>query len=244
MCAHYRRNDDCQVSQNICFCSCAFSFTRPRQIEKELRETQKDLEAMPPAMLAALGSVHMSAASRAILADEQKYTSSSVPILAIYAVPHDLYRISAMTPLLVRHLRPKPKQNRSSTPQSKLKPSDYPTNWKEIGIEIRNRARNADGQEQRECRGECLKHHGRFEEINHTWAKHRRRKGKIKIRFTIAHLCHTPKCDDKIALEGHVRALSSDLRSALSPPRLAWFRRRELSHAARSTSRKQKLNMT
>jgi pimeloyl-ACP methyl ester carboxylesterase len=60
------------------------------EFEKELRETQKDLQAMPPAILAAQGSVHMSAASQAILAGEQKYTSIPVPILAIYAVPHDL----------------------------------------------------------------------------------------------------------------------------------------------------------
>lgn len=58
--------------------------------EKELRETQKDLQAMPPAMLAAQGSVHMSVAAQAILAGQQKYTSIPVPILAIYAVPHDL----------------------------------------------------------------------------------------------------------------------------------------------------------
>jgi hypothetical protein len=79
----------------------------------------------------------------------------------------------------------------------------YPKDWKQIGIEIRERARNADGLEQCECRGECLKHRGRCEEINRTWAMHRRRKGKVKIRFTIAHLCHTPECDDK----SHLRAM-------------------------------------
>ncbi len=79
----------------------------------------------------------------------------------------------------------------------------YPKDWKQIGIEIRERARNADGLEQCECHGECLKHHGRCEEINRTWAMHRRRKGKVKIRFTIAHLCHTPECDDKL----HLRAM-------------------------------------
>src|SRR5437773_816654 len=94
-------------------------------------------------------------------------------------------------------------QNKRSTSRSRLKASDYPTNWKKIGAEIRNRARNAQGQEQCECLGECLKHRGRCEEINHTWAGHRRRKGKVKIRFTIAHLCHTPKCDDK----SHLKAM-------------------------------------
>jgi hypothetical protein len=79
----------------------------------------------------------------------------------------------------------------------------YPNNWKQIGIETRERARNADGLEQCECHGQCLKHLGRCEEINHTWPKQRRRKGKVKIRFTVAHLCHTPKCDDK----SHLRAV-------------------------------------
>ena len=51
--------------------------------------------------------------------------------------------------------------------------------------------------------GECLKHHGRCEEINGTWAMHRRRKGKVKIRFTVAHLCHKPECDDR----SHLRAM-------------------------------------
>jgi len=79
----------------------------------------------------------------------------------------------------------------------------YPENWKQIRVEIRERARNTHGREQCECRGECLKHHGRCEEINHTWPKHRRRKGKVKIRLTTAHLCHTPKCEDK----SHLRAM-------------------------------------
>jgi hypothetical protein len=80
---------------------------------------------------------------------------------------------------------------------------NYPANWNEIGIEIRNRARNSDGQQQCECRGECLKHGGRCEEINGTWAKYRRRTGKVKVRFTIAHLCHTPSCDDR----SHLKAM-------------------------------------
>jgi len=40
------------------------------RFEKELRETQKNLQAMPPAMLAAQESVHMSAASQAIIAGQ------------------------------------------------------------------------------------------------------------------------------------------------------------------------------
>jgi hypothetical protein len=83
------------------------------------------------------------------------------------------------------------------------KASDYPENWKQIVAEILNRSQNEQGREQCECHGECLKHYGRCEEINHTWPKHRRRKGKVKIRFTIAHLCHTPNCDDK----SHLRAM-------------------------------------
>jgi len=92
--------------------------------------------------------------------------------------------------------------------RKKWKANDYPTDWKKIGAEIRNRARNADGREQCECCGECLKHQGRCEEINNTWAKHRRRKGKVRIRFTIAHLCHTPKCDDK----SHLKAMCEPCR--------------------------------
>jgi hypothetical protein len=81
--------------------------------------------------------------------------------------------------------------------------TDYPKNWEQIRAEILNRSTNASGQAQCEYRGECERHHGRCEEINHTWPKHRRRKRKVKIRFTIAHLCHTTRCDDK----SHLRAM-------------------------------------
>jgi hypothetical protein len=81
--------------------------------------------------------------------------------------------------------------------------ADYPANWTEIVAEIRKRSRNAAGKEQCECMGECLKHRDRCEEINGTWAQHRRRKGKARIRLTIAHLCHTPKCGDR----SHLRAM-------------------------------------
>lgn len=62
--------------------------TRLPRFEKDLRETQAGLEAIPPAMLAA--QVSMSAVARAILAGQEKYTSIPVPILAICAVPHDM----------------------------------------------------------------------------------------------------------------------------------------------------------
>src|SRR5256885_17165026 len=69
--------------------------------------------------------------------------------------------------------------------------TEYPANWTEIGVEIRSRSKNINYQEQ--C--ECLKHSGRCEEINGTWPQHRRKRGKAKVRFTIAHLCHNPACD-------------------------------------------------
>jgi hypothetical protein len=80
-----------------------------------------------------------------------------------------------------------------------MKPSDYPTNWKKIRAEILERARNAHGREQCECRGECLKHRGRCDEINGTRAKHAR--GRIIL--TTSHLCHSKKCRRR----GHLRAM-------------------------------------
>jgi hypothetical protein len=88
------------------------------------------------------------------------------------------------------------KSNRST---AKKKTSDYPENWKQIVAEVRNRARNADGQEQCECCGECKKHRGRCEEINGTQAKH----AKGKIILTTAHLCHETKC----ARRKHLRSM-------------------------------------
>jgi non-heme chloroperoxidase len=58
--------------------------------EKDLQEMQKNLQVMPAAMLAAQASVTMPAATQAIMAGMQKYSNIPVPILAIYAVPHDL----------------------------------------------------------------------------------------------------------------------------------------------------------
>jgi hypothetical protein len=61
------------------------------------------------------------------------------------------------------------KKKRSRSAATKLR--NYPENWKQIVAEILNRARNERGEEQCECHGECLKHRGRCEEINHTWPK-------------------------------------------------------------------------
>jgi non-heme chloroperoxidase len=60
------------------------------RFEKDLRETKKGLDAMPPDLLAAQESVFMSPVSQAIMAGQQKYTRIPLPILAIYAIPHDL----------------------------------------------------------------------------------------------------------------------------------------------------------
>jgi non-heme chloroperoxidase len=57
--------------------------------ERDLRDEQKDLQSMPAAMLAA-ASAPPPMAAQAILAGMQKYSSVPVPILAIFAVPHDL----------------------------------------------------------------------------------------------------------------------------------------------------------
>ena len=58
--------------------------------ERDLRDRQKKLQVTPAALLAAQASSPLSDAARAIQTGEQKYTNIPVPILAIYAVPHDL----------------------------------------------------------------------------------------------------------------------------------------------------------
>jgi len=58
-------------------------------IQKELQELQKDLDAMPPAMLSAQTS-GPTGPPQAIMAGAQKYKNIPVPVLAIYALPHDL----------------------------------------------------------------------------------------------------------------------------------------------------------
>jgi non-heme chloroperoxidase len=58
-------------------------------LEKDLKEMQKDLDLVPPAALAG-PAPPMPVAARGILAGMQKYTEIKVPILAIYALPHNL----------------------------------------------------------------------------------------------------------------------------------------------------------
>lgn len=60
------------------------------RFERDLRERQATLKATPPAMLAAQASVQVPAVTQAIVMGVQKYTNIPVPILAIYAVPHDM----------------------------------------------------------------------------------------------------------------------------------------------------------
>jgi non-heme chloroperoxidase len=57
--------------------------------EVDLREMQKDHEAAP-APLAAQAATPPPFPALAILAGVQKYTKVLVPVLAIFAVPHDL----------------------------------------------------------------------------------------------------------------------------------------------------------
>jgi pimeloyl-ACP methyl ester carboxylesterase len=58
-------------------------------LERDLREEQKTIETTPAALLAAQAAAPLSLAIQAIVAGQQKYTKIPVPILAIYAVPHD-----------------------------------------------------------------------------------------------------------------------------------------------------------
>ncbi|MGA8598704.1 MAG: alpha/beta fold hydrolase [Bryobacteraceae bacterium] len=67
------------------------------QFEKDLQERQKDLQTMPAPLRAAQSS-GMSAISQAIMAGEQKYTNIRVPVLAIYALPHDMRQFSTNDP--------------------------------------------------------------------------------------------------------------------------------------------------
>jgi non-heme chloroperoxidase len=60
-------------------------------IQRDLQEMQKDLDAMPAAMLSAQNSAPAGPSpAQAIMAGTQKYTNIPVPVLAIYALPHDL----------------------------------------------------------------------------------------------------------------------------------------------------------
>jgi non-heme chloroperoxidase len=58
-------------------------------VDRDLREQQKTLAAVPPATLAAQYAQPVPAVTREIMSGMQKYTSITAPILAIYAVPHD-----------------------------------------------------------------------------------------------------------------------------------------------------------
>jgi len=57
--------------------------------ERDLREHQKDLELMSPALLAAQAAAPLAGPTQEIMSGMQKYSQIPVPILAIYAVPHD-----------------------------------------------------------------------------------------------------------------------------------------------------------
>jgi pimeloyl-ACP methyl ester carboxylesterase len=57
------------------------------QLEKDLQEQQKMLQAMPSPQR---GVGPLSIAAKAVIEGQQKYTEIPVPILAIFAVPHDL----------------------------------------------------------------------------------------------------------------------------------------------------------
>lgn len=60
-------------------------------VQRDLQEMQKDLDAMPAAMLNAQNSAPAGPSpAQAITAGAQKYTRIPVPVLAIYALPHDL----------------------------------------------------------------------------------------------------------------------------------------------------------
>jgi hypothetical protein len=59
------------------------------QIERDLKEEREFLSTLPTDMITGR-STSMPVASQAIIAGEQKYTSIAVPILAIFAVPHDM----------------------------------------------------------------------------------------------------------------------------------------------------------
>lgn len=96
-----------------------------------------------------------------------------------------------------------PKAERRTDTRKRWKASDYPEDWKQIRADIWKRATTTRRRVRCECRGECLKHKGRCEEIRMTWPRARRRRGKVKIRVTIAHLCHETKCDDP----EHLRAM-------------------------------------
>lgn len=91
-----------------------------------------------------------------------------------------------------------PRTPKMTDPRKKWNANDYPADWKtKIRTDIWDRATTTRRRVRCECCGECLTHKGRCEEIRMTWARARRRRGKVKIRITIAHLCHETKCDNR-----------------------------------------------
>jgi non-heme chloroperoxidase len=69
------------------------------RFEGDLRERQKDQETMPAAFHAAQNATPAaSPVADAIEAGTQKYTSLSVPVLAIFAEPHDLGSLEGSDP--------------------------------------------------------------------------------------------------------------------------------------------------
>jgi hypothetical protein len=92
---------------------------------------------------------------------------------------------------------------KETSARKKWNASDYSQDWKNITASIWRRATTTRRRVRCECRGECLKHRGRCEEVHMTWPRARRRRGKVKIRITTAHLCHETKCDKR----NHLRAM-------------------------------------
>ena len=69
------------------------------QFEKELHARQKELEAKPRAKpTAPAPSPPLSPVAQAIIAGAQNYTKIPVPILAIYAAPHDVVPVGSDDP--------------------------------------------------------------------------------------------------------------------------------------------------
>jgi len=69
------------------------------QFERDLEERQKSLEATPVALLSAQARAPAPPpAAQAIMAGVQKYEDIRVPILAIYALPHDLPPVPGIDP--------------------------------------------------------------------------------------------------------------------------------------------------
>jgi hypothetical protein len=67
-------------------------------IERDLREQQKTMETLPPALLAAQSASPAPFPQREIMNGVQKYNKIPVPILAIYAVPHDRGPLASRDP--------------------------------------------------------------------------------------------------------------------------------------------------